>query len=152
LFSIIIKICRYAEQKKLIICIDGSYGTSKMYSYNNMKLACCVADFISKTPIVIVHAGGARIIEAMLLAADKSNVWLDTSFSLPYYLGSSIEVDFDFAIKKLKFDKIIFGSDHPYIVFEEALNKHLDFFARHNFKDCEISKIMGENALKLFNV
>lgn len=150
-FSAVINICKYASSKRLIICIDGSYGTSKMYTYDNMKLACAVADEITNTPIVIVHSGGYRLIEAMLLAADKRNVWLDTSFSLPYYINSSIEVDFGYVMRKMNLERILYGSDHPYINFDEAFAIHINFFNRYKFSDSEIEKVMWYNAQQLFD-
>lgn len=151
-FSLIIDICKYASSKKLIICVDGSYGTSKMYTYDNMKLACYISDYITDTPIVIVHCGGRRIIDAFLLAEDKKNVWLDTSFSLPYYLNSSLEKDFAYVLKKMNTNRVVFGSDHPYIDIDDAISFHINFFEKYNFNDNEIKKILYTNALNLFNV
>lgn len=150
-FRQVLQVCEYAAAKGLKICIDGSYGTSKMYTYDNMQLACFIADYIFKTPIIIVHAGGYRVIEAMLLAADKSNVWLDTSFSLPYYQHSSIEQDFAYVIKKMDYSRMVFGSDHPYIPFQEALSSHLSFFDKYMFTATQIEKLMYTNALELYN-
>jgi hypothetical protein len=150
-FKQVLQVCEYGSSKGLKICIDGSYGTSKMYTYDNMRLACFIADHIFETPVVIVHAGGYRVIEAMLLAADKRNVWLDTSFSLPYYQGSSIEQDFAYVIKKMDCRRIVFGSDHPYIPFKEALSSYLDFFEKYKFNDVQIEKIIYSNALELFS-
>lgn len=151
-FEEVVNVCKYAAEKQLIICIDGSYGTSKMYEYDNMKLICLVADFVKSVPIVIVHSGGYRLIEAMLLAADKKNVWLDTSFSLPYYMGSSIETDFAFVIKKMDFRRIVFGSDHPYIHFDDAVKQHINFFSKFNLTSAQIENVMALNAKELFNV
>ena len=151
-FLQILEICKYAQNKKLIICIDGSYGTSKMYEYENLKLACFISDHIVLTQIVIVHGGSCNVIKAMLLAAEKNNVWLDTSFSLPYYINSSIEQDFSFAIKKLNFSRIIYGSDHPYVDLNDAISIHNDFFKKYNFTENQIEKIMYNNSLELFNV
>jgi predicted TIM-barrel fold metal-dependent hydrolase len=149
-FERVLNACKIASGLGMRICIDGSYGTSKMYTYDNLKLACYVADNISEVPIIIIHSGGYRVLEAMLLALDKTNVHLDTSFSLPYYLGSSLEQDFAFAYKKLGAEKIVFGSDHPYCNFTEALKQHLGFFEKHKFNDDEIEKIMYRNAVRLF--
>jgi predicted TIM-barrel fold metal-dependent hydrolase len=151
-FNLVSEAFEYAAKKNLILCIDGSYGTSKMYEFDNLKLACFITDRITKAPIVIVHAGGYRLIEAMLLAEDKKNVWLDTSFSLPYYENSSIELDFAYVLKKMKCDKIVFGSDHPYIPFDQALNIHQSFFSKYNFSNEEIEKLLYKNAINLFNV
>jgi len=150
-FKQVLQVCEYASSKGLIICIDGSYGTSKMYTYDNMRLACFIADYIFGTPIVIVHAGGYRVIEAMLLAADKRNVWLDTSFSLPYYQHSSIEQDFAYVVKKMDCRRVVFGSDHPYLPFKEALSSHLTFFDKYKFTNDQIGKIMYTNASELFS-
>lgn len=148
----VLKVCSFAEEHGLIICIDGSYGTSKMYAYDNLKLACGVADFVSKVPIVIVHSGGYRVIEAMLLAADKKNVWLDTSFSLPYYIGSSIEKDFAFVYKKLNSERVVFGTDHPYSGSEDAIKVHMDFFSKYNFSNADQENIFYKNAMELFSL
>lgn len=150
-FNQVLQVCKYASSKGLKICIDGSYGTSKMYTYDNMRLACVVSDHIFETPIIIVHAGGYRVVEAMLLAADKRNVWLDTSFSLPYYQYSSIEQDFAYVIKKMNYRRVVFGSDHPYIPFGEALSSHLAFFERYGFNDVQTERIMYANALELYS-
>ena len=151
-FPELLKVCLYAQKKGLIICLDGSYGTSKMKVYDNLELACFISENIQKTPIVIVHSGGYRVIEFFLLAADKKNIWLDTSFSLPYYLGSSIEKDYAFVYKKMRGRRIVFGTDFPYENSEKALKIHLDFFARHNFTDAEQERILFKNACELFEV
>jgi uncharacterized protein len=149
-FSLVLKACKYAEEKKMIVCIDGSYGTSKMYTYDNMLLACFIADHIQQVPIVIVHSGGYRIIEAMHLAEDKKNVWLDTSFSLPYYISSSLEADFAFAYKRIGTHRVVFGSDHPYMDLQQTIRIHEDFFGKFRFTTAEIEGIFCHNALNLF--
>lgn len=148
-FPEVLQICQYAEDKGMIICLDGSYGTSKMYVYDNLKLACYIADAIQKVPIVIIHSGSIRILETMLLALDKQNVWLDTSFSLPFYIGSSIEKDYAFAYKKIGIDRVLYGSDIPYLNSEKAIDIHLNFFRKFNFSDTEIERIMYHNAIEL---
>lgn len=140
-----------AEKLGLIICIDGSYGTSKMFEYNNSKLACHIADVITKVPIVIVHSGGYNILRSMLLSLDKPNVWLDTSFSLPFYIGSSIENDFAFAYKKMSYEKIVFGSDHPYMDLDTSIEIHQQFFEKYKFPSAAIENIFFNNAVTLFS-
>ncbi|WP_392534981.1 amidohydrolase family protein [Nostoc sp. C117] len=150
-FQDVLRVCQFAEANKMLICIDASYGTSKMYSYDNMKLACFIADFVSRVPIVIIHSGGYRILEAMLLALDKHNIYLDTSFSLPYYVGSSLEQDYAFAYKKIGVHRILFGSDHPYVPFSEALIQHLQFFEKYKFTESEIEQVMYYTAINLLH-
>lgn len=149
-YDSVISVCKIAQELNLIVCIDGSYGTSKMYTYKNLELACLVADVVTQVPIVIVHSGGANVIDAMLLALDKKNVWLDTSFSLPYYLGSSLERDYAFVYKKLGYERIVFGSDHPYMDLKETIDLHLNFFDKYQFGQQAIDNIMFNNAQQLF--
>ena len=151
-YDLVIKVFKYASKLGMLLCIDGSYGTSKMFKYDNLKLACAVADMIPSSKIIIIHSGGYRLIEALLLALDKRNVWLDTSFSLPYYKNSSVELDFAYAIKKLNCERVLYGSDHPYIKVEDALKSYYDFFEKYKFKTNEIDLIMNSNALRLLNV
>lgn len=150
-FLDVYKVFKFAAANNMIICIDGSYGTSKMYSYDNLKLACFIADLISEVPIIIIHSGGLRIKEAMLLAFDKQNVYLDSSFSLPFYLGSSLEQDYAFAYKKIGTNRVVYGSDIPYLNSKEAVNLHLQFFKKYKFSDEEIEGIMYGNAINLLN-
>ena len=151
-FLNVYKVFKYAEDNNIIICIDGSYGTTKMYSYDNLKLACFAADLISKVPIVIIHSGGLRVKEVMLLAFDNSNVYLDTSFSLPFYLGSSLEQDYAFVYKKIGTNRVLYGSDIPYLNSEKAIDIHLEFFLKYKFSDNDIEQIMCKNAKNLLNL
>jgi predicted TIM-barrel fold metal-dependent hydrolase len=148
-FPDVLKVFKFAETKKIIVCIDGSYGTSKMHAYDNSRLACYIADNVSRVPIVIIHSGGYRVMEAMLLAADKKNVLLDTSFSLNYYLGSSLEQDYAFVYKRLGSSRVLFGTDVPYMSFDDAFNEQFSFFERFSFRSEELENIFYNNAIKL---
>ena len=149
-FPLVLKVFKYCETKGLSILIDGSYGTSKMLEYDNLKLMCLTAEQIKKAPIIIIHSGGLRIKEVMLLALENSNIYLDTSFSLAFYLGSSLEKDFAFAYKKIGVERIFFGSDLPYMKPTETINQHLNFFEKFHFSSSEIEKIFCQNATEFF--
>ncbi len=150
-FISVLRACQFAEENGLIICLDGSFGTSKMYVFDNLKLACFISDFISKSPIVIVHSGGRRILDFMLLADEKKNVWFDTSFSLPFYVGSSLEMDFSYAYRKVGLHRVVFGSDIPYVDFNQVKKIHIEFFEKYKFTSAQIDDIFCFNALRLFS-
>ena len=149
-YQSVLDLCKYAEEKGIAIIICTSFGTSKMYTYDSMRLACQIADAISKVPIILLHSGGARVIDAMLLGLEKPNVFLETSYSLPFYMGSSIETDLAYAYKKLD-GRIVYATDFPYIPLQESLDKHLEFFKSHNFSEREIEDIMYGNAIRLIS-
>lgn len=141
----------YVAKLGLFLCIDTSYGTSGMYEYDNLMLASALCEDIDDVPIILLHSGGARVIEAMLLAEDKENIYLETSFSLPYFSGSSIEQDFAFAYKKIGSNRILYGSDYPYVAAQDSILNINQFFRKYNFADIDIEKIMVGNAFTLIN-
>ena len=131
--------------------MDASYGSLKMYDCDNLKLVAKIASEVVNTPIVILHSGGSRIFDAMLLVESAPNIFLETSFSLPYYIGSNIESDMAFAYKKIGPDKIIYASDYPYIQHDISLCTALEFFDRHNFYPRLTKLIFNNSFARVFN-
>jgi len=150
-FDDVVKMALMAQYLKMPVCIDASFGTTGMYTYDNLKLAAAVADKIPKVPVIILHSGGARVIEAMLIADEKKNVFLETSFSIDYYQGSSIENDFAFAYRKIGSHKVLFGSDFPYVDNETSKNNTIRYLDNNKFTEVEIEKILFYNAMSLLN-
>ncbi len=151
-FEDVLQVAQYAQDKGLYICIDTSFGTSKMYVHDNLKLAAYLSDHIIRIPIILLHSAGARIFEAMLLAEDKHNIILETSFSLPYYAGSSLEADFAFAYRKIGTDRILYGSDFPYVSLEESIEFVTGFLEKYSFTLRETEDIMYNNAIAIHRV
>jgi len=139
-----------AAELDMPIFVDASYGSKKMYAYDNLRLAAAILDQVSSVPVVILHSGGARAIEAMLLAETSSNVFLDTSFSVPYYIGSTIELDLAFAYKRIGVERVIYGSDFPYISFEESMGKTSRFLDSNGFTSSDRDEFFGKTARKIF--
>ena len=149
-FPKVMHLAKTAVELNMPIFIDASYGSTGMYCYDNLKLAAYVLEEIKTVPVVLLHSGGARAMEAFLLADACPNVFLDTSFSVPYYLGSSIETDLAFAYKKVGSERVIYGSDFPYISFEESLSKTKLFFERNKFSESDCETIFSGISQRLF--
>lgn len=148
-FKQALDVALFAQEHRLFICIDASFGTTRMYEFDNLKLAAHLAEAVDRVPIILLHSGGARILQAMLLAVERKNIWLETSFSLPYYIGSSIEHDLVFAYKKIGCDRVLYGSDHPYVSLTEGLTVTQRFLKKHCFNSKETEQIFCGNALRL---
>ena len=144
-------ICLYAEERNLIICLDASYGTSKMIQYDIIEFICFIADFVSKTPIVALHSGGLKCLSIMLLALEKDNLYVETSASLPFYMDSSIERDLAFMYKKLNPERILWATDAPYFTFNDTLEATTKFFDKHGFSTDAQEKIFYKNSVSLLN-
>ena len=145
----ILTISKFAEKIGLNIIVCTSYGTSKMHHHDGIGLACRLADFITDVPIVPLHSGGIRAYEAFLLAEDKKNIFLDTSFSLNYLEKSPLWDDFAFIYKKLGTERILYGSDFPYVSFENSLNCILRFLDKYNFNENEKEQILFNNSASI---
>ena len=135
-------------RRPIFICT--AIGSPKMYSIDPLKVASAVANKVS-SPVVLAHAGGAKILEAMLIADAHAHVFLETSFSLPYWLGSSVEQDMAFALKKIGAHRFLYGSDAPFCSEQKALDAHDTFFKRHDIDAASIDKIMCTNAQGIFD-
>ena len=150
-FQRIAEVALKAESLNLGICIDGSYGTTGLYKYDNLRLVAFLSDLIKKVPIIILHSGGSRCIEAMLIAEMSNNVFLETSLSLHYYQGSNLWNNFSFVFNKIGFDRILFASDFPYQKTNEALGTFNLFCKTFNIEKKNIEKILSTNAIDLLS-
>lgn len=147
----ITEICKYASNMDMLITICCSYGTKDLYKFNGVRIISEILNAVN-TPILALHGGGKLVMDLMLIAEQSRNVYIETSFSLPYYIGSSIETDFAFAIKKLGSKQWMHGSDHPYIDMQISIEETKKFLIRHQFSDVDIEKVMYSNGLDFFKL
>lgn len=136
---------REAARLGMFVCVCTAYGSAKIYRIDVLPFATAVAEAVD-CPVVFAHCGGAKVLDAMLIADAYANVLLETSFSLTYWLGSSVEGDMAYAMRKLGAKRWLFGSDAPFIDMMRSVSDHFGFFERHGFASGEIEAIMGYNA------
>lgn len=91
-----------------------------------------------KLPIVLSHMGGYRFWDAFTVARANPLVFLDCSYYLQAFRGTSLESDF-FAMLKTIDRKVIYGSDFP----EVPVKPYLEAFVR---------KIDGMDEAKMANI
>ena len=148
-FNLILECCKVAQNIGLGICIDASFGTTGLYKHDNLKLAAYLAENINKAPIILLHSGGARVFDAMLIADLCPNVYLETSLSLDFYSGSSIIQDFAFAYKKIGLHRVLYASDYPYKKVDGAINDIINLCDMYGISDIDKENILYNNAIKL---
>ncbi|NEO35145.1 MAG: amidohydrolase family protein [Moorea sp. SIOASIH] len=144
-----VAVANHAGKLGLWTAVCCSYGTLKMYAVSGVRLLIALAEVI-KTPIIALHTGGKLALDVMVIALDTSNVFLDTSFSIPYWIGSSVEQDIAFAIRKVGAKRCLFGSDHPYMDLSNSIQQTLDFLKKYQFSDMEIEQIFYKTTEELF--
>jgi len=151
-FPDVLRLSEYAQSLGISVAVCTSYGTSNMYLFDGMHLACYLSNAITRVPLILLHSGGAKAIDAMLLAAEKKNVYLESSFSLNYYQGSTIEKDLAFSYRKIGVDRILYGSDYPYVSMEDSIRVAQEFFLSNHYSEVEMEKIFFLNAMNLFQL
>tara|TARA_Y100000991_G_scaffold215064_2_gene204367 strand:+ start:365 stop:1219 length:855 start_codon:yes stop_codon:yes gene_type:complete len=138
-----------AEKRNIGICIDASYGTKYLYKYDNLLLASEIFDVVFKVPVIILHLGGLRALEAALIIQDTENGYIETSFSPIFFEKCSIYSNFIDCLKLINVEKILYASDYPYISIEDSVNAAEKLFKKASFTSNERDKIFYENAIKL---
>lgn len=144
-----IGLCTEASRQGLLILICTAYGSELLFDIQPLRIAQRIVQVVA-TPVILVHGGGAKVVDALLLAAAFPHVMLDMSFSLNYWKGSSVEQDFAFAIQKLGSERWLFASDAPFVSQAQAVSDHIDFFVKYRFSDKVILNVMSDNAKRLF--
>jgi FAD/FMN-containing dehydrogenase len=145
-FGLAVSVARKAERHGLWVAVCNSYGTKDVYRIRPVELLIAICNEVSSVPVISLHAGGARILDVMSAAFDFPNLLLETSFSLPFWVGSSVETDFVFVLRKLGMDRWIYGSDHPHVDLKSSLESIRAFCARHDFSESEQAQLLSGTA------
>ena len=149
-FPLVVELSQLAEELGMFVGLCTAYGSRQIYRYDNLRLTVEVLNAV-KCPVVMYHAGGAKVLDAMLIAEMWDNAYLETSFSLSYWLGSSVENDLAFVIRKLGSERILFGSDAPFIPLDQSIEDHQQFLRRHQFNQTDSDNIMGRSCRRLLS-
>ena len=144
-----INFAKKAETLGFIITICTAYGSKKIYDIDILPFALSIANNIN-SPIIFSHFGGLKILDAMLIAENFTNIYFDTSFSLSYWMGSSIEKDIAFVINKIGVNRFLFGSDFPFVNMSKTIEDHINFLNKWKFSSNETELVMKINAEELY--
>lgn len=140
----IIEIAKMIKDKNMVLSICSTYGSKLVYETNGVELAAKIKHEVD-LPIILAHGGGPKVFDAMTMALEYEDIFLDLSFSLKYWWGSSVIQDFAFAIKKLGGKKCFYGSDYPYVDFDESKDYFLRLMKEYNFSKEEQDNMLYAN-------
>lgn len=118
-YDFILKVANEIEKQKMFLTICATFGGEDPYGYDALALARYLLRNGYQAPLILAHAGGSRIKEAVLIADTAPNVYFDTSFTTTYWSGSTVMEDLVFAIKKFP-NRFFFGSDSPNVGLAQA--------------------------------
>lgn len=143
-YSNVIKIAKLAQKKGMVLSICSTFGSKLLYHTNGVELAGFIREKVD-IPIILAHGGGPKIFEAMSLSLEYKDIFLDLSFSLKYWWGSSVIRDYAFAVKKLESKRCFYGSDYPYLSFSESMEYFMKFIEEHGFSSQERDRMLHFN-------
>jgi predicted TIM-barrel fold metal-dependent hydrolase len=94
------------------------------------------------TKFLISHMGGHRFWDSIMVARSNENVFLDCSYFLTFFEGTSLVDDFYRILPKID-QKLIYGSDFPEISPKNYLNDFLERTA--SLSQASLEKICSGN-------
>lgn len=105
----------------------------------------------SDTKIVVAHMGGHKVLDFLMLCKRLPNMYLDTSFSLLYYRGSGVELDLVYALKSLRYKRVMYGSDYPDRPIAASLSGTREVLSRATINAEDSDLLFFQNAQELLN-
>ena len=123
--------------------MPGGGGLKLKYSAPIPGIDDVAADF-PRLNVIMAHAGWPWTEEQIAVALHKPNVFLDLSGWAPRYIPEPLIRE---ANSRLR-DKVLFGSDYPYLLPDRWLGEFEDLSIREEVKP----KIILENAAKLLGI
>lgn len=137
------------KKRNIVLTVCCAYGSRYLYKTNGVELVAYLLNKGIDSPIIMAHGGMIKVLDAMSLMLEFSNLYMDVSFSISYWKESRILDDYNFALKKLKYKRIFYGSDYPYIDFEKSINDFHQFSDKYNLSTIDKNKILHNN-FKIF--
>ncbi len=134
-----------ASAYKIPVLIDAFPYGQDLFSAAAIELIHELAVAVPGATLILAHCGGYRLFDALMAAKSNRNIYLDLSFVIPYFRGSSlIERDLGFVIHKLGTERMIYGSDHPEVTVRAAYAEARSVLDGYRLTERQIETICGE--------
>ena len=141
-------LCHEAGNLGIPVLIDGFVDGKNLKQGILPQHFAALAEKCSGTNFIWAHMGGYKVLDFLFLGKPLPNVFMDFSFTLQYFQGSSVIQDVVYAMRNMKFDRIFYGSDYPDRPIGEALKIAIDTLRSHALSDDELDKLFFANASK----
>ena len=134
----------------------GRVSNARLNEYSDVECIIPVLDKYPDIPVILTHMADGNIDDVIKLSKEYKNVYFDTSIVIsgysgiletnePSWLDDAVVVD---VIGTIGVKKILFGSDYPWGSPRHDLHRIINL----NLTCEEKSLILGENAIKIFNI
>ena len=130
-------IFKIAEERHLPVTFHTGY-----YPTCEPLLFLALADAFPTVPIMLKHLGYEYVRDAIVASQLAKNVFLETA-------GNSSSADIHACIKQAGANKVVFGSDLPYISPEVVIQK---IRLMEDVSDREKADVLGDNVARMHNL
>ena len=136
--------------KGLPVIIDAFYYGSDYEYQPNLRRIIEMVKLFPDTKFIIAHSGGIKVLEYFLHLKNIHNVYFDLAFSLSYLKNASVYQDFKVLLRFGNHEKILFGTDFPYVKADDQLNRFLELVDELKISEESIGKMLYNNANTIF--
>ena len=132
------------------IIIDAFYFGDDIDFHPNIKEIIYIAKKFPHLPIVVAHCGGIEVLKYFYYLKSLNNIFFDLSFSLVYLRNTSVFQDYKQLIRFGGINRIMFGTDFPFVSAKSQLDIFLQIIDEINMPDTVREKMLFSNAYDLF--
>jgi predicted TIM-barrel fold metal-dependent hydrolase len=140
------------DAEGLPVVFDAFYTGNQMEFQPNLNRIIEFARLFPNNTVIIAHCGGYRVLEYLQHLKNVNNIVFELSFSLSYLKYSSVLKDFQLLLRFADRNRIIFGTDFPYVDANDQLQVFLQLADELNMSEEDRDKILFANACGLFSV
>jgi predicted TIM-barrel fold metal-dependent hydrolase len=138
------KIIERISGLNLIVTVCSFWdGTWNKFGLNISQFAD-LADAYPEQKFIWAHSGGHKVLDFMLMARRRKNVFLDTSFTQHYFYGSSVLSDLTYSIDSLS-NRFLFGSDFENRNYRHTLDSVINRYNSLGLSAENLHKLMYSN-------
>jgi len=130
--------------------VDAFYHGTDPEIQPSLEFIIELAKKYSSLPVVVAHSGGIHVSEYFRRLKSIRNIYFDLSFSLSYLRQSPVYADFKKLVSEGDENKIIFGTDYPFIDPVQQLNLLVEIFDESGINKSAREKILYSNARNIF--
>lgn len=138
------------EKYKLPVIIDAFYTGHNFSIQPNLSRIAEMIQLFPENNFVIAHSGGIKALEYFMHLRKLPNVYFDLSFSLAYLQHASVYQDFKTLIRFGDKEKILFGTDFPFISAKNQLTAFIDIARELVLSEQHIDNILFANSDRVF--
>lgn len=138
-----------AGKAGLVVFLDTLFRQPNRSTRYTADIVDEIATKCQHSQIVLLHAGGASMLELFEMGRMHPHLLLDLSFTILRYAGSSLDLDIRFLVEQLD-QRVTIGSDFPEYVPSQALERLLAL--TEGIPKAKLENVLFRNLFKLFDM